>query len=337
VAGLSVLHGIPQELLKGALTGVFLAIWMIGSLMLITVMVRGLSRYLASRSRLRLLDGFRQEREEWFSLRRFRWVRELADEMEIAEMRASVEACLALMLAAGLTGYFGSGTAIYMLGYQFATGEDRLALAWNQSSLVCASVGFLCASLPYFYVRFRVQRKRQRIAYRMIMLVQNLIGHYRASSTIAEIIVKSARTMPGEVQSEWRRLELSLHMQSIEEALLAFTKRLDNEWADDLSDLLLIGAHYGTDLSEPLHHLVSKMQMAKRSEENRLAMVTAYRLGTSFMAGFAIFVVMFNLYADSANYHHYFVDPTGKGIIAGTAAVMFLSMVLVVRSGRKAF
>jgi Flp pilus assembly protein TadB len=324
-----------SELVQGVIKGVLLSLWIIGSLMMVMLLLKKGSQFIVRRRRFGSLNGSNKDSGTFFSLKGFRRIREFSEEMDIAEMKISVEFMLSIMLVFILVAFLSSNTAVFLLQQKFATGSDRFAE--TNSWLISCFVAFLSGAIPYFYVRFRVQRKRHRIAYRMIMLVQNLIGHYRPSITIAEVIVKSSRNMPDEVRNEWRRLELSMHMQSIDEALFDFARRINNAWGDDLIDLLLIGTHYGSDITDTLHHLVIKMQKAKRNEENRLAMITVYRIGTIFMVLFALFVVIFNIYADGANYHHYFVDPTGKAILIISVIVMFISMVLVVRSGQKQF
>lgn len=320
-----------QSVIKGFLLG----IWVVGTGMIIVPMMRVAIRGLARRRRLRTLGRPFLKPSAYTSFEEMKVVRHLKEEMEIAGMNARVHLILALMLILVFIGFFGSDAAVRLLQQRFALEVEQVSgfHVWLLSSVIAILFG----SLPYFYVRFRAQHKRQRIANRMIMIVQNLIGHYRPSLTLTQIIVHSSKTMPEEVKNEWRRLELSLHMQSAEEALYQFAERINNEWADDLADLLLIGTHYGTDISESLHHLVSRMQAAKRHEENRLAMISVYRLGTSFMVVFAFFIVGFNIYADGANYSHYFIDPTGKMLLSVSFAVMFASMVLVIRSGQKAF
>ncbi|KPV58290.1 hypothetical protein QJ48_17600 [Paenibacillus sp. A3] len=323
------------HLIQGSLKGLLFGCWIVGSLLLVLWLLRMTGAGAARRRRFRSLGGDRGRRTFGGSFTGLRPIRHLREEMEVAELKIGAEVIGAIMLLLAFVGFFGSDAAVQVMQQRFAVGAARLQSfhVWTLSG----AIAFLLGSFPYFYVRFRVQRKRHRIANRMIMLVQNLIGHYRPRLTLAEVIVKASKTMPDEVQSEWRRLELALHMKSVDEALYEFARRIQSEWADDLADLLLIGSHYGTDVTESLHHLVGKMQAAKRHEENRLAMITVYRLGTTFMIGFAFFVVGFNIYADGANYRHYFVDPVGKSLLIVSSAVMFISMTMVIKSGRKAF
>ncbi|MED4604156.1 hypothetical protein P9314_26365 [Paenibacillus validus] len=262
-------------------------------------------------------------------------VRHLREELDLAGLSLGAETVITGMLLLGLVGLFGSDALLQTTSRHIALGDAGLSEVhvWPLSAVVSLIAG----SIPYILIRFRVQRKRQRIALRMIMVVQNIIGHYRPRLTLAEVIAGCSPTMPDEVRGEWRRLELALHMKSIDEALYEFAERVDNEWAHDLTDLLLIGVHYGTDMTESLHHLVGKMQTSKRHEENRLAMITVYRIGTTFMVFFAFFIIGFNVYADPHNYRHYFVDPVGKTLLLLSFAVMFVSMLLVIRSGRRAF
>ncbi|MEK8132231.1 hypothetical protein WMW72_30465 [Paenibacillus filicis] len=322
-----------METVKPALLG----IWIIGSLGVFLPLARALAAAWTYRRRHPALYRYAGRGQEQRGLSRLaaKPLKHLREELDLAELNMGAEFLLMAMLTLMLVGFFGSDALLQAMSRQVALGSGPIqgVHIWSLSGMI----GLLAGAVPYFLIRFRVMRKRQRIAMRMIMLVQNLIGHYRARLTLADMIVSSADTMPDEVRAEWRRLELGLHMKSIDQAFYEFARRVDNEWAHDLTDLLLIGAQYGTDMTESLHHLVNKMQASKRHEENRLAMITVYRLGTTFMVGFAFFVIGFNVYADPVNYSRYFVEQGGKLLLLFAIAVMFVSMVLVIRTGRKAY
>lgn len=325
---------IPAEVLHSLIKGLFLSFWIIGSAIIVIYVMRFAMKLMAGKLRFNSLGGSKKKRIE-FSLKDIKFIRGLSDEMDIAEMKMSIETLLGISLSLGVITYFGCNSTVYILQQSFATGEDlQISINFWFLSLV---VALLMASLPYFYVRFRVQHKRHRIALRMIMLIQNLIGHYQSRLTVAEIIKKSMATTPIEISSEWKRLELSLHMHSVKDALFEFARRVGNSWADDLVETLLIGTEFGTDISVSLKKLVVDMQIAKKNEETRIAMISVYRIGTVLMVFFAFLVVILNIYADGSNFHHYFVEPGGKKIMTISVIVLFLSLVSVVRSGRKQF
>lgn len=318
-----------------AAANLLFGLWIVGSLAVTIWLLRHLSAFWDYRRRHPALYRAASHSSRWRLLLLTRPVRHLKKELDLAELNLGTETVITAMLLLGMFGLFGSDALLQTTSRRIALGEAGLAEVhlWPLSAVVSLITG----SIPYFLIRFRVQRKRQRIALRMITVVQNLIGHYRPRLTLAEMIAGCLPTMPDEIRGEWRRLELALHMKSIDEALYEFAGRVDNEWAHDLCDLLLIGVHYGTDMTESLHHLVGKMQTSKRHEENRLAMITVYRIGTSFMVFFSFFIIGFNVYADPMNYRHYFLDPVGQSLLFLSFAVMFVSMVLVIRSGRRAF
>ncbi|SDE40782.1 hypothetical protein SAMN02799630_05368 [Paenibacillus sp. UNCCL117] len=320
-----------------AVQPILLGMWVIGSLGLSLLAARLLVSVWTYRRRHPSLYGYAGRGRRRRSLGRLaaRPIKHLREELDLAELRFGAEPVLMGMGVLALVGFFGSDVLLQGLSRTMSIGAMPLQEGhiWPLSAMI----GVLTGSIPYFLIRFRVMRKREGIARRMIMLVQNLIGHYRPRLTLADMIVSSADTMPEEVRAEWRRLELGLHMKSIDQALYEFARRVDNEWAHDLTDLLLIGAQYGTDMTESLHQLVNKMQASKRHEENRLAMITVYRIGTTFMVAFAFFIIGFNIYADPVNYTRYFVEPGGKKLLLLAFAVMFVSMVLVIRTGRRAY
>jgi Flp pilus assembly protein TadB len=197
--------------------------------------------------------------------------------------------------------------------------------------------GLFSGGIPYFAVQFRVQQYRHKIAKNMITAIQNLIGHYRHSMTLMDLVKVSSSTMPVAIRGEWRRLELALTIRSHKEALAEFERRVDNRWVDDLVELLDLFASYGTNIHEGLRKLAVKMQTSKKNEETRIAVVTSFRIGTVFMAGFAVFAIIFNIYADGSNYGAYFISPFGRLLVAGSFIVIGFFLVFVARIGKRSF
>lgn len=313
----------------------FAALWISGSGMLV---VGGMTKLWAVWSNHRrtsvMLGPIR--RTHRLPYRELPFIRRVIEDMEIARIRAPVEALAGMMLFIGVFAWVGADASIGAMKLRFALDADKLLTVntWVLNTVIAVLLG----SLPYFYVIFRLQHMRHRIAMDMIKLVQNAVGHYSANRTVQELISRSSATMPEHVREEWKRLEVSSHMgESLEEALYDFARRTDNEWAEDLADILLIKHKYGNDVIEALHKLVVDMQTARKNEERRLAMVSVYRIGTCVMIGFAFFIVFFNVYADGANYRHYFVHPQGQWIMLFSGAVLFISLLLVVRTGRRSF
>ncbi|WP_199624416.1 type II secretion system F family protein [Paenibacillus alkalitolerans] len=317
-------------------TAVFYALWVAGAGLIIVTWLAWCSHRLKERRRRRIVLGPSRTEAAGVSLKEIPVVRKLADDMEIAEIKAPVEAVAGAMLFIGVIGWFAVNGMVSGLRERFALDADKMIP--TNTWLLNGFIAILIGSLPYFYVKFRLQRKRHRIALDMIKLVQNMIAHYSVGRTVQDIIARSSPTMPDHVRSEWKLLELQSHMRySLEDALYEFARRVDNVWAEDLADILLIKHKYGNDVIDSLHKLVIDMQTARKNEEKRLAMVTVYRIGTVVMIAFAFFIVFFNIYADGMNYRHYFVNPMGKLALMISSAVMFVSMVMVVRSGRKTF
>lgn len=317
-------------------TAILYSLWTAGTGLVLITWLSWALRAIQNKRRQRLLFGGARKEKKAADLKNIPFVKVLSDDMEIAEIKAPVEAVIALMLAIGVTGWFVVNAAVSGMRERFALDADKMIP--SNTWLLSGFIALLLGSLPYFYVKFRLQRKRHRIALDMIKLVQNLIGHYSVGRTVQDMIARSTTTMPDHVRSEWRHLELQAHLStSLEDALYEFARRADNVWAEDLADILLIKHKYGNDVIDALHKLVVDMQTARKNEEKRLAMVTVYRIGTVFMILFSFFVVFFNIYADGTNYRHYFVNPAGKIAIMLSSAIMFASLIMVVRSGRKTF
>ncbi|MGI2295538.1 type II secretion system F family protein [Paenibacillus sp. GXUN7292] len=318
----------------GLMKGVFLTFFICGMSILLFSLIRWLYKITQTSSRWKKLYK-KKDQEDTFNFDDLPIVKDFANLLEFAEVKIKPAVMLFIVLLLGLGSYWSFGAGIEILKQSVAITSvvnDRSGIV-----LINIAMSLLMASLPYFYVVFQAQRKRHRIALRMIVLVQNLIGNYNPHLTISEVISRSANTMPDEVKSEWHRLDLSLHMKPIDEALHDFSNRLRNRWAEQLVDTLLIGAQYGADITDSLHQMVKRMQTSKRNEEKRIAMVTVYRIGTLIMVFFNIGFIAMNIYADSSNYEVYFVSPTGKALVVLSIIVLFVSLILVVRSGRRQF
>jgi hypothetical protein len=193
----------------------------------------------------------------------------------------------------------------------------------------------LIGSLPFFYVFFKLQHKRQQLALCMISAVQNFIGIYNDKHTLAELISKASRTMPQEIKGEWDFLEMAIRSRSMKEALYTFARRIDNAWAEDWADIMLVKGEYGNEIINSLHKLVREMQTAKSNEEKRQAIISIYRIGTTLMVAAAFLIIGFNIYADGNNYKYYFLEAKGKTIITASLLILFGSLFAVVLSGRK--
>jgi len=315
----------------------YMASWALGTGLILIPWFRAGTRVMEQQQYTQMLFAtIRMKRMKQAQFREWSIIRKLTAQIEFAEIRLSAEALVGLMFGSAILGWLLIQGAIIELQQNLALDADRsIALnTWSFNLLV----SLLFGSTPYFFILFRIQRKRHRIALDMIKAVQNFIGHYHNGLTIQEMITRSSGSMPEGIRSEWKRLEIAVRMQpSLEVALFEFAERADNAWAEDFVDILLIKHKYGNDVLEALHKLLVEMFIARKNEEKRLAMVTVYRIGTTMMVGFAFFVIYFNIHADGANYRHYFIDPQGKMLLLVSMILLFVSMILVVYSGRRKF
>ncbi len=290
------------------------------------------------RRRLLTFRGFRSYRltgSQWFPFSRysFVWFEKLDEALQLANWGISVGSLLALTAVLFVLAYVGVEVMNGQLQSLYAIDADLLIDSSNP--LLALVFATLIGTSPMFYMLFRVQRNRQKMGLAMIDVVQNLIGTYGGNLTVGEWIYKSERTMPIIIRSEWARLGLDIRTRGAKEALYNFSRRMNNDWAEDLADIMLVGAENGLDLSKSLHKLVRDMQTARSNEQKRQAMISVYRLGTIFMVFAAFFVIGFNIHADGNNYRYYFLQPMGRAIVIISIIVLFASIMAVVFSGRR--
>jgi len=229
--------------------------------------------------------------------------------------------------------FFSFGALVHLLQIQLAVGVDR-TLRINSIELDFV-FALLIGSIPFFYVFFKLQRKRQQLALCMISAVQNFIGVYNHKHSLADLITKASRTMPQEMKGEWDHLEVAIRTRTMKEALYGFAQRIANEWADDWADILLVKGEYGNDITKSMHKLVREMQTAKSNEQKKQAVISIYRIGTTLMVAAAFLIIALNIYLDGNNYKYYFMDENGKSILIASLLILFASLVAVILSGRK--
>jgi hypothetical protein len=316
----------------GFYKGLSLGLWLLGSCFITLQLVRVFNRKYISFKRIRILKR-NHGTVRSFSIYQLGLMEKFKEVVAISGISFSPSAIICMSVIGLTTAFFSAETIVHLLQIQFAVGLDRTV---NPNPFVLDAVfGLLIGSVPFFYVFFKLQHKRQQLALCMISAVQNFIGTYNDKHTLAELITKASRTMPWEIKGEWDFLEMSIRARSMKEALYSFAQRINNPWAEDWADILLVKGEFGNDIIHSLHKLVREMQTAKSNEQKRQAVISIYRIGTTMMVFAAFLIIGFNIYADGNNYKYYFLDPKGKSIMTASLLILFASLVAVVLSGRK--
>ncbi|QGQ94482.1 hypothetical protein EHS13_05970 [Paenibacillus psychroresistens] len=312
--------------------GLSLALWILGSVVITVSLVKAIARKFITMQRMRILNRNHGIIHS-FSLYQLAWLHKFKETVAIAGIPFTPNFIFSLAFIGFCTAFFSAEGVVNWLQMHFAVGIDS---SIRPNLLVFNSVfALVIGSLPFFYVFFKLQRKRQQLALCLISAVQNFIGIYNDKHTLAELITKASRTMPQEIKAEWNLLELAIRSRSMKEALYTFARRIDNAWAEDWADIMLVKGEFGNEIIQSLHKLVREMQTAKSNEEKRQAVISIYRIGTTLMVFAAFFIIAFNIYADGNNYKYYFLEAKGKAIMTTSLLILFASLIAVVLSGRK--
>lgn len=319
--------------MPGWVKGISFGLFTIGVLILAYYLVEFLFRKFSVLEREYTYSRNRETGRSAFSLYDYTLFRKFKEAVELAGIPLSPTVILFLSILIFFVAFFSADGLVNFLRFRYAVGEVRSIP--HHDALMNTIFALLMGSLPLVWVFFRLQRKRQDIALSMIHVVQNFIGIYNPKLTLGDLISAAAKTMPKEIRSEWNALEMYIRTRPMKEALHDFSRRLQNEWSDDFADVLLMKGEYGIDITPFLHKLVRQMQVAKSNEQRRQAMISIYRVGTAFMVFCAFFVIAFNIAMDGNNYKYYFVDPSGRIIVAFSLIILFASLIIVVLSGHK--
>jgi hypothetical protein len=316
----------------GLYKGLSFGFWLIGTCFITLHLVKALNRKFVSIQRLRILRR-NHSMIHTFSIYQLAWLYKFKEIVAISGIAVSPNIIFCLSLLGFSIAFFSTEGMIHWLQIHFAVGMDPNTVP--NLFVIDAVCALLAGSLPFFYVFFKLQRKRQQLALCMISAVQNFIGIYNDKLMLAELITKASRTMPQEIKGEWEFLEMAIRSRSMKESLYTFARRINNVWAEDWADIMLVKGEFGNDIINSLHKLVREMQTSKSNEEKRQAVISIYRMGTTFMVFAAFFIIGFNIYADGNNYKYYFVEAKGKSIVVTSLFILFGSLIAVVLSGRK--
>jgi len=309
-----------------------ISLWLLGSSLIVFPMVGLLSGKWTAVRRLRNLRRA-YGTENVFSIYQYKWMSKFKELVIISGVSLSPSALIGIGVGMFVIAFFCSGAIVHLLQTQFAVGTVR-TMKLNSFGLNMA-VALLLGSTPFFYIFFKVQRTRQQIALCMISAVQSFIGVYNHKHSLADLITQANPTMPLEIKHEWDHLEMAIRTRPMKEALYGFARRIDNEWADDWADILLVKGEYGNDITKSMHKLVREMQTAKSNEQKRQAVISIYRIGTTLMVAAAFLIVGLNIYLDGNNYTYYFAEQQGKSILIISLLILFASLIAVILSGRK--
>jgi len=316
----------------GIFKGLLLSLYLLGSCFIVLQTVRLVNSKFTTLQRLRNLRRS-YGTETVFSIYQFKLMHKFKGIVAVSGISLSPSTVIGLSAFSFIIAFFSSGAIVHALQIQFAVGVDRtMRLNPFGLNLVFA---LLVGSTPFFYVFFKLQRKRQQLALCLIAAVQNFIGVYNHKHSLADLITKASRTMPREMKGEWDHLEVAIRTRTMKEALYGFAERIDNEWADDWADILLVKGEYGNDITKSMHKLVREMQTAKSNEQKRQTVISIYRIGTSLMVAAAFLMIGLNIYLDGNNYKYYFINAKGRSIMIASLLILFASLVAVILSGRK--
>jgi len=295
----------------------FLIPILIGVILLVQPFLQLVTKALLIRSRNRYF-GRKRPKVEHFRFEDLPYIRTLHYYMDLAGLKTSPLVIIILSIFLGMLAF------VVM----------RMVMKSFTNNLI---VAIIFSSIPFLLVWQKYQIARQQRAMVMIPAVQTFTGFLTESvGSISTSIHKAADQMPFELQREWNRLCNNINMGvPLQEALLEFAERVDNEWADDFVDILISKIENGSDIVPSLFKLVNEMQNTSFNEEKRLTTMAVYRWGIFAMILLSIGIVIANITLDPKNKYYYFDDPFGRDFVTFSSVVLFASFVGALLMGRR--
>ncbi|MBG9568467.1 MULTISPECIES: type II secretion system F family protein [Brevibacillus] len=297
---------------------VFLVPFVIGAIFLSFPLMRAVSRSFVVLSRKRYF-GRKRPKEDvvQLDLTRFPLFRSFAYYMDLA-------------------GFKISPLVIVLIGLVIACVALVASRLLMKSVLNNIIVAVMFGSIPFLIVWQKYQITTHRISRIMVPVIQNFTGFLSETDNITSAIHRSATQMPFEIRREWDRLCTNINTGTpLEEALLEFATRVNNDWADDFVDILITRIETGSDITPSLFKLVEEIQNASFNEERRITVMSIYRWGIFLMIIMSAIIVYVNIKLDPKNYFYYFEHPFGSDFVTFSCVVMFGSFIGALMMGRR--
>jgi Flp pilus assembly protein TadB len=303
-------------MVKAALVTLF----MLGMIMIVNPIVSTLSVKWRLKRRIRLRRKNQKNRDHVkVDFESIPLICQLQKYMSVAQMELSPFLLIAI--------------AVSLFLFVYLTGMQLIGVFWH--SFLFA---LLFASLPFLIVWFRVQKQEQRMFLVMIPTVQAFVGCFTEQNNLYSAIQLSTSKVPYEIKHEWQRLVMDLSTkEDFEESLYTFAERVNNDWAKDFVDILMIHRDTGADIVPSLFKLVNEMQNNLFNEERRVTILSAQRWGTMLMIALAIVIVGVNITLDSETRHYYFEAESGRNFTLLSVIVLFGAFIYSLYLGKRRF
>lgn len=202
-----------------------------------------------------------------------------------------------------------------------------------KNTLVAVLLSFLFGYIPTFILSFRASRYRLKMVDSLASGIEVFSSEYVALNNLAKSFDHTASQLPEPVRSEFSRMAREMYTgYRVQEVLEGFRQRVNNRWARQFVNLLLLREERGADIEEGLFNLVKQMKTSQIESQREKAEMAQVRIIHLILTVSAIGLFIYNL---PGNYTFVTTDPLGRGIVSAVAVLLLISVVIFVLLDRR--
>lgn len=234
-----------------------------------------------------------------------------------------------LLAQSGLSWSLG-GLAVRMLG--FATVAALVVFAAFESSIFAAVAFIFGASAPYFYVRWKKNRRIQQLESQLPDAIDLIARAVRAGHPLSAGLRMASEEAPEPLASEFRiTFEEQRFGLPFEEALLGLGDRVEVVDIRILITAILVQREVGGNLSEILE-TISETMRARFNLKRQVRVYTAQgRMSGYTLAALPIFVGAVISLINPDYMQTLFQDPLGQAMLAGAVILQGIGFLWIRR------
>ena len=195
--------------------------------------------------------------------------------------------------------------------------------------LLCILFGYL----PTFFISYKATRYRMNMMDSLSSGIEVFSAEYVAVKNLARSFDHASKQLPEPIKSEFARIAREMYTgYRVHEVLEGFRRRVNNRWARQFVNLLLLREERGADIEDGLFNLVKQMKTNQIETQREKAEMAQTRMIHLILMISAMGLFLYNL---PGNYEFVTTEPLGRSIVTVVAVLLLVSLAIFILLDRK--
>lgn len=200
--------------------------------------------------------------------------------------------------------------------------------------LAAAVLAAMLGAVPTVYGMVRADKYRRDMTVALATGIEVFASEYSLTRNLPVCFERAARRVPEPVRSEFFRVAKEIYAgYKPKEVLLSFANRLNNRWARQFVNLILLREETGADVGESLFEISRQMRRRQLETWREEAEMAQVKLSYLILMVSTVGLFLYNL---PGQYDFLTTDPLGRLIVNAIVLLMMASFGIYLFLNRKA-